>query len=119
MQAARPGAMIVFTSAGMKTIAATVTTRSTVKSVEKISVAKRLAPSSPFFFQRAREKRNEGGVERPFREEAAEQVGKAEGEVERVRDRPDAERRGHHHFAGETEDAGNQRRATNRGELLQ
>ena len=51
------------------------------------------------------EQRNEGGVEGAFGEQAAEQIGDAEGDEEGVGDRPGAQHRGDQHVADETEHA--------------
>ena len=51
------------------------------------------------------EERDEGSVERALREQAAEQVGDAEGDEEGVGDRPRAKHRGDQNVADEAEDA--------------
>ena len=55
--------------------------------------------------------RHEGGIEGALAEQAAEQVGKAEGDEEGVRHRPAAQRGGDQDVAKKAEDAAQQRQA--------
>ncbi len=56
--------------------------------------------------------RHEGSIESALGKKPAKQIGKAEGGVEDVGHRPGTERRRHQRFAGETEHAAAERRAT-------
>ena len=64
------------------------------------------------------EERHEGGVEGALGEQPAERVGKLEGGVEGVGDRPGAERGRHQHLAREAEHAAHQRAGGDSREFL-
>ena len=77
---------------GVAIITTAVSAASTSSSAASTSSAKLARRRLALALQRAGEERDEGGVERALREQAAEQVREAEGGVEGVGDRPGAER---------------------------
>ncbi len=66
--------------------------------------------------ERARGQRHEGGAEGAFGEQAAEQIGQALGDEERVGHRPGAEDRRGQDVADEAEDPAHQRIGADRGD---
>ena len=94
-------------------------TNSAVSSTASASSAKRLAAGLPSCAIVAGEERHEGGAERAFGEEAAEQVGQAQRDEERVGHRPGAEERRGQHVADEAQDAAHHGIAADRRDRAQ
>ena len=111
---AKPGA-ITYISSGMAIWATAVKTQQPGEH-HRIDVLrrKRLAFASPPAFEALGEQRHEGRIEGAFGKQRAEQVGKAEGDDEGLRDRPGADAEGDQHVADETQDAAHQRIAADR-----
>ena len=70
-------------------------------------------------FQFTREQRHEGGGEGPFGEQAAEQIGQAEGDDESVGDHARAQEVGDQHVADEAEHTAEQRVSADGGDRFQ